>query len=80
MFFYTKGDANNAEDTLPVSFTKLLGHPVVSIPLLGYVSVFVSTPLGKTIFITLIVLILAGLYVPDLVDKLTKSDQEDNNK
>jgi len=77
--FYTKGDANNAEDQMPVSFSKLIGHPVMNIPFLGYVAVFISTPLGKTISIALIVLILAGLYVPDLINKLTKNDKEEKH-
>lgn len=74
--FYTKGDANNSQDQSPVSFSKVIGHPMFSIPLLGYVAVFVSTFLGKSLVIVFLALILAGLYIPDLVRKSNKSDTE----
>ncbi len=45
--FVTKGDANDAEDVTPVSYDRLLGKVVLSIPYLGAVLALVATTTGK---------------------------------
>ena len=42
--FYTKGDANDTPDAAPVHFNNVIGVPVFSIPLLGYVSNYIQNP------------------------------------
>ncbi|NCC86532.1 MAG: signal peptidase I [Clostridia bacterium] len=49
--FYTKGDANNIEDPMPVAFSSLIGKPIFTIPYLGYLSAFITTPPGSYISI-----------------------------
>lgn len=44
--FITKGDANLTTDPIPVSFSALVGKAVFSIPLLGYLSLFVKSAAG----------------------------------
>ena len=45
--FVTKGDANDAEDVTPVSYDRLLGKVVLSVPYLGAVLALVATTTGK---------------------------------
>lgn len=68
-YFYTKGDANDTMDASPVHFNNLIGVPVFSIPLLGYVSAFIQNPPGMYIAIGLGVLLLAAVFLPDLLVK-----------
>ncbi len=45
--FITKGDANEAEDTTPVEYDRLIGVVVYCIPVLGRILAMVVTPAGK---------------------------------
>jgi len=65
MFFKTKGDANEDEDARLVKDSEIIGKVVFVIPYLGYLPVFVKTPLG---YITLIV--IPGLLI--IVNELMK--------
>ncbi len=67
--FYTKGDANDTPDASPVHFNNVIGVPQFSIPLLGYVSDFIQHPPGTYIAIGVVVLLIAGVFLPDLFDK-----------
>ena len=71
--FTTKGDANSTEDAAPVHFNNLIGVPVFSVPLLGYVSAYIQNPPGMYVAIALGVMLLAVVFLPDL---LTKKDKE----
>lgn len=75
-YFYTKGDANNAEDQSPVAFSKVIGKPVFQIPMLGYIALYVSTPLGKAVIVGLIVFLLALSFIPDWINKHKKDDAD----
>ena len=71
--FTTKGDANETEDAQPVHFNNLIGVPVFAIPLLGYVSAYIQSPPGMYVAIALGVLLLAAVFLPDM---LTKKEEE----
>lgn len=49
--FITKGDANNIEDTRPVSEDDLVGICRGRIPMAGDMAIFMQTPLGMILFI-----------------------------
>lgn len=66
---YTKGDANEIEDSDPVHFNNVIGVPVFSIPKLGYVSDFIQNPPGTYITIGVGVLLLFLVFVPDMVSR-----------
>lgn len=70
--FYTKGDANNAEDSGATSFDNVIGFPLVSIPYLGYFAAFASKTSGKIILITIIIILLILSYLPDFLMKRGK--------
>lgn len=65
--FYTKGDANETADAAPVHFNNLIGIPKLSIPKLGYVSDFIQHPPGTYIAIGAGLMLLAALFLPDLI-------------
>ena len=75
--FTTKGDANKSEDAAPVHFNNLIGVPVFAVPLLGYVSAYIQSPPGMYVAIGLGVALLAAVFLPDL---LTKKEKKEENQ
>ncbi len=73
--FTTKGDANKTEDVAPVHFNNLIGVPVLAIPLLGYVSAYIQSPPGLYVAIAIGVLLLAVVFLPDLLAKKDKKEE-----
>ena len=67
--FYTKGLANETEDTGPVHFNNLIGRAEYGIPLLGYVSNFIQTSPGIYITIAGGIIMFALVFLPDLLPK-----------
>ena len=61
--FYTKGDANEAEDGAPVHFNNLIGKPVFTIPKLGYVAHYIQHPPGMYVAIAAGALILLLVFL-----------------
>ena len=73
--FITKGDANETEDANPVHFNNLVGVPVFAIPLLGYVSAYIQNPPGMYVAITLGVILLAAVFLPDMLTKKKEKEE-----
>lgn len=73
--FTTKGDANETEDAAPVHFNNLIGVPVFSIPLLGYVSAYIQNPPGTYVAIAIGVVLLAAVFLPDALAKKDKKEE-----
>ena len=65
--FRTQGEANDTPDGNPVSPSDIIGKPEFSIPYLGCVSNFVQNPPGTYVTICFIVIILALIFLPDLI-------------
>ncbi len=78
--FYTKGDANDIPDSNPVPFENLIGKPIFTIPLLGYLANFIQTPPGLYIAIGLAALLIVLCFVPDIISQLkqTKNQNSEN--
>ena len=72
--FYTKGDANDQEDSDPVHFNNVIGVPKFSIPKLGYVSNFVQNPPGTYITIMTCILLILAVFLPDWIGKQKEED------
>ncbi|MBE6671643.1 MAG: signal peptidase I [Ruminococcaceae bacterium] len=73
--FYTKGDANETEDSSPVHFKNVIGVPKFSIPLLGYVSNYIQNPPGMYVTIGAGVVVVILVFLPDMLNK-----KKDENK
>lgn len=73
-YFITKGDANGSADGAPVYFSSLIGKPIFSIPKMGFISYYLTTPPTMYVCWVLIALVLAFLILPDLLKFEDKSD------
>ena len=73
---YTKGDANDNEDSAPVHFKNLIGKPVFTIPCLGYVAHYIQHPPGMYVAIAFGAILLILVFLPDLL----KKDEKKNTK
>lgn len=74
--FYTKGDANETEDGAPVHFKNLIGTPVFTIPLLGYIAYYIQHPPGMYIATAAGAILLILVFLPDLFKKEEKKIPE----
>lgn len=76
--FTTKGDANNTPDGAPVSFSRVIGKVVFSLPLLGYVAMWITV---KRLVIVVIIMVLLML-VPFGTERQKKKEDPvaDGNK
>ena len=78
--FTTKGDANQTEDAAPVHFNNLVGIPVFAVPLLGYVSAYIQSPPGMYVAIAFGVILLAAVFLPDMLAKNNKKEETPEEK
>lgn len=63
----TKGDANSSIDGDPVSISAVVGKVMLTIPYLGYLGMYIKTPIGIAIICGVVLLLVLLLYLPDLV-------------
>ena len=79
--FRTKGDNNETPDGDPVSANNVIGKPVFTVPLIGYIAVFVQNPPGSYFVIGILAALLILAFVPDLLNKLlapTDAEEAEN--
>lgn len=86
--FYTQGDANYDKEHYeatgekiftedpPVYFKNLIGKPVFTIPVLGYVAYYIQHPPGMYIAIAVGAIMLIMVFLPDLLKKDEKKAKE----
>ena len=65
----TKGDANSANDFMPVAYTNVLGRVLVHIPVLGSVAALLTETSGKAVAV---VVLLVGVFFIKLGEKNPK--------
>lgn len=70
--FYTKGDANISEDANPVIYENVLGTVRFSIPLVGYVSILLSSASGRYIAVATFLFMCFVMFLPDVIKTLKK--------
>lgn len=76
--FYTKGDVNEIEDGSPVLFKNVIGVPVFSIPLLGYVSTYIQSPTGMGVALVIGLALIVMVFLPDIILKKNKAEKKEN--
>jgi signal peptidase len=64
--FITRGDANNNPDINPVAPGQIVGIVAFTVPYLGFITQFIKTPLGFTLFFLIPAVLLIGREVLDL--------------
>ena len=70
----TKGDANEVADGAPVAFDQIVGKVLFHVPLLGYVSVYIKTPLGIAGICGALIVIIILSFLPDIMKKEEKKE------
>lgn len=83
--FYTKGLANEIEDSEPVHYKNVIGVVKFSVPLLGYVSDFIQNPPGMYITIAAGAVLIILVFLPDFLPKKKEltgemTDQQEENE
>lgn len=75
-YFQTKGDANDEVDGTPVYYKNVVGKPVFSIPFLGYLSSWLQTRQGMIMGISIALVLVLLLFMPDLLRKADEGDRK----
>lgn len=79
--FRTKGDANETEDPQPSSAEQLAGKVWYSVPLLGYISIFISSLNLIKISVILAIVLIALVVLTTIIQKTKKSESRgDSNE
>ncbi|MDY2957629.1 signal peptidase I [Floccifex sp.] len=73
--FRTKGDANENVDGGLVHYKNIVGSPVFTIPMLGFLANFIQHPPGMYIAIAVVAICFIFIFLPDLPE-----DDEDETK
>ena len=74
--FVTKGDANEDQDLPPVSFDDMVGKAGLSIPLVGYISLYIGTRKGMIIIAGVVVCFILLQLIPEIL-KPEEEEKED---
>ncbi len=75
--YLTKGDANNTDDGTPIQKEKVVGKVIVTIPKIGSLISFFTTPLGMLI---LVLVLFLAIELPSIVNRRKKGETEANEK
>ena len=76
--YVTKGDANKDKDGTPVSYSQIIGRPVFTIPILGYVCYVIQNPPGTYIVVGALFLFVLIAFLPDIFKLFRKGDNEED--
>ena len=68
VYYITKGDANNAEDSNKISESKVIGKVLFSVPYAGYAVAAAKKPIG----FFLLVIIPCGIIIGEEINKIRK--------
>lgn len=63
----TKGDANENMDGSPVPFQNVEGKVQFHVPYLGYISIYIKTPVGIAAGCGILILIILLNFLPDII-------------
>lgn len=73
----TQGDANNSEDGSLVNKSNFVGKAYdFSIPMLGYLAVYINSPAGIIVLVTIVLISMLISYIIDLIYKKEDKDSE----
>lgn len=63
----TKGDANDNEDGSPVSFSQIVGKMGLHFPYLGYITIYIKTPVGIGVICGILIALILLNFLPEIV-------------
>jgi signal peptidase len=80
LLFETRGDANNTDDSRPVTEDQLIGKVILRVPYGGYVARFIRSPIGLMIFIVIpVAMMLIGELMKGILSG-GKNEKQENLK
>ena len=68
----TKGDANDVEDGSPVAFSQVVGKELFHAPLLGYLSIYIKTPIGILAVCGILIVLILLNFLPGVLGEEEK--------
>ena len=75
----TKGDANEVVDGNPVPFDKIIGRVNFHVPLLGYVSIYIKTPIGIAAICGVLFVMIVLNFLPDIINGDKEKEKKKSN-
>lgn len=79
-YFYTKGDANESADGVPVYYKNVVGIPRMTIPYLGYLAHWLQTPKGRILGISIALVVVILTFLPDLLKWVDEGERKNSPK
>ena len=76
----TQGDANETADASPVTYDNVVGKVAMHLPLLGYLSIYIKTPLGIAAICGFLVVLILLVFLPEVFSKEEKQEEEKQKK
>lgn len=73
----TKGDANEVQDANSVAFSQVVGKMKMHVPYLGYISIYIRTPLGIAAACGLLIIVVLLTFLPEIFKKEEEVSQND---
>ena len=61
-----QGDANETPDASPVLYSNVVGKAAWHLPLLGYLSIYIKTPLGIAAICGVLVVLILLTFLPEI--------------
>ncbi len=79
-YYYTQGLANETADGLPTTIESIIGKSSFSIPYLGFIVAYLTTPPWSYILIGLVLMWMIGVHMIDLWEKDKKENMNQLNR
>lgn len=76
----TKGDANDVEDGSPVAFSQIVGKEWFHAPLLGYLSMYIKTPVGIIAVCGILIVLILLNFLPGILGEDENKKEEGTKK
>lgn len=76
----TQGDANETADVSPVAYDNVVGKAAMHLPLLGYLSIYIKTPIGIAAICGFLVVLILLVFLPEIFSKEEDKSGEKEKK
>ncbi len=65
----TKGDANENVDGSPVPYSNIIGQVMFHVPFLGFISIYLRTPLGIAALCGVLFVMILLIFLPEIIGR-----------
>lgn len=78
--FITQGDANDVADNSPVEYQNVVGEVTMHLPLLGYLSIYIKTPIGIAAICGFLIVLILLVFLPEIFSSEQEDEKEKKKK